>query len=155
LRERVLTIVGIIAQYVMDEREDFNETDIVEELLAEGFAAEEIDAAFSWMESLSLQPSKKTELELAAPTWRIFTPEENRALSAEARGFLVRLRSLGILDNESQEEIIERALQTDEGELSLRDIKTLTALTLFARSQDTWRQEVDCILGDDLGRLFH
>lgn len=155
MRERVLTIVGIIAQYVMDEREDFTETDIVEELLAEGFAAEEIDAAFSWVESLSLHPSKKTGLGLAAPTWRIFTPEENRALSAEARGFLVRLRSLGILDNESQEEIIERALQTDEGELSLRDIKTLTALTLFARSQDTWRQEVDCILGDDLGRLFH
>lgn len=155
MRERVLAIVGIIAQYVMDEREDFNETDIVEELLAEGFAAEEIDAAFSWMESLSLHPSRKTELELAAPTWRIFTPEENRALSAEARGFLVRLRGLGIIDNESQEEIIERALQTDEGELSLRDIKTLTALTLFARSQDTWRQEVDCILGDDLGRLFH
>lgn len=155
MRERVLAIVGIIAQYVMDEREDFNETDIVEELLAEGFAAEEIDAAFSWMECLSLHPSRRTELNLAAPTWRIFTPEENRALSAEARGFLVRLRSLGIIDNESQEEIIDRALQGEEGELSLRDIKTLTALTLFARSQDTWRQEVDCILEDDLGRLFH
>ena len=110
MRERVLAIVGIIAQYVMDEREDFNETDIVEELLAEGFAADEIDAAFSWMESLSLQAGRPAEPALAAPTWRIFTPEENRALAPEARGFLVRLRSLGIIDNDSQEEILERAL---------------------------------------------
>lgn len=155
MRERVLAIVGIIAQYVMDEREDFNESDIVEELLAEGFAAEEIDAAFSWMESLSLHPGRQAEQNLATPTWRIFTPEETRALSAEARGFLVRLRSLGILDNDSQEEIMERALQIDEGELTLKDIKALTALTLFARTQDAWRREVDCILEDDLGRLFH
>lgn len=155
MRERVLAIVGIIAQYVMDERDDFNETEIVEELLAEGYAADEIDAAFSWMEKLSLHPTRQSEQRLLSPTWRIFTPEENRALCPEARGFLIRLRSLGILDNESQEEILERALQLDEGELSLKEIKALTALTLFARTQDAWRREVDCILEDDLGRLFH
>jgi Smg protein len=155
LRERVLAIVSIIAQFVMEEREQISESDIVEELLAEGFDAEEIDAAFNWMENISLEPRKTTALELAPSTHRVFTPEEVRALSREARGFLVRLRTLGIASDELQEEIIDKALQVAEDEITLKEIKTIAALTLFARSNDDWRREVDCFMEDDWSRLYH
>ncbi|WP_432821851.1 DUF494 family protein [Trichloromonas sp.] len=155
MRERVLAIVTIIAQYVMTDRNQLTESEIVEELMAEGFAAEEIDAAFRWMEDLSQQPRKADEKTLQVPTHRVFTLEEVWGLSAEARGFLIRLRMLGILDDDAEEEIIERSLQVAEDEVSLRDVKALTALVLFSRTTQDWWREVDCFMDDDWARMFH
>jgi Smg protein len=155
LRERVLAIVSLIAQYVMEDRDFLTEGEIIEELLAEGFAAEEIDAAFSWMESYSMQNLTPRDHSLTSPTNRVFTAEEARSLSAEARGFLVRLRTMGILDDELHEEILDRALQSAEEEVSLKDLKTITALTLFTRANNQWRREVDCIIEDDWASLYH
>lgn len=155
MRERVLAIVTLIAQYIMEDRDPLTESDLVEELLSVGFEAEEIDAAFIWMENLSLKPSERSDPPFAIPSQRIFTPEERRAISGEARGFLMRLRTLGILDDQTQEEVIDRALRNSEDEVTLGELKTLTALTLFARSHEDWRREVDCIMEDDWARLYH
>jgi Smg protein len=154
LRERVLAIVSLIAQYVMEERDLLTENELVAELLAVGFEEEEIEAAFRWMETLSLQSRQKPPQLQVSGTHRVFTAEENRTLSTEARGFLIRLRTLGILDDELEEEVIERATQAEE-ELTLSELKTLVVLTLFTRSHDDWRREVDCIMEDDWSRLYH
>ncbi len=155
MRERVLAIVSFIAQYVLEDKDFLSEGDLVEELLSVGFEAEEIDAAFSWMESLSLQAGKALPQQLQVPSCRIFTSEEKRVLSTEAQGFLARLRMMGILDDEIQEEIIEKALQVSEDGVSLKEIKTITALALFTRSQEDWCREVDCIFEDDWSQLYH
>jgi len=153
LRERVLAIVSFIAQYVLEERQSVNETDLVEELLAVGFEAEEIDAAFQWMESMA-RPVGDGVSPFDPTSHRVFSPEEARALSQEAQGFLIRLRMMGILDDEVAEEVIDRALQADE-ELSLKEIQAITALSLFTRSQYRWHREIDCILEDDWPRIYH
>ena len=155
LRERVLAIVSIIAQYVLGERDNVDENDIVEELLSVGFEADEIDAAFSWMQNVALHTPGKLPTLTEVRSQRIFTPEEKRDLSAEARGLLIRLRSLGILDDEAQEEIIDKALQVADDPVSLKDMKAIAALTLFARNNEQWRREVDCFLDDDWVRLYH
>ena len=155
MRERILEIVSLIAQFVMEERDPLTETEIVEELLAAGFESEEIDAAFGWMENVSLAPSLKSRPPLAAAGNRVFSPEETRLLSCEARGLLLRLRELGVLDDELCEEIIDRARQTADDEVDLKELKTLAALTLFTRAQDDWIRDVDFILEDDWSRLYH
>jgi Smg protein len=154
LRERVLAIVSLIAQYVMEDHDLLTENELVAELLAVGFDEEEIEAAFRWMETLSLQTRQKPPQLQVSSSHRVFTAEEIRSLSTEARGFLVRLRTLGILDHELEEEIIERATHAEE-ELTLPEFKTLVVLTLFTRSHDDWRREVDCIMEDDWSRLYH
>lgn len=155
MRERVLAIVSIIAQYVLGDRDSVSENDIVEELLAVGFEADEIDAAFSWMQNVATQsPGQEPQL-VEMRSQRVFTPEEIRDLSPEARGLLIRLRTLGILDDGAQEEIIDKALQVADEPVSLKDMKAIAALTLFARNNDEWRREVDCFLDDDWVRLYH
>jgi len=157
LRERVLAIVSFIAQYFLDERDILTENDLVEELLSVGFEAEEIDAAFCWMESqaLSAPVGSETSLNVPAMSYRVFSSEETRLLSSEARGFLTRLRTMGILDDEIQEDVIEKALQTADDEVSLKEIKTITVLAMFANSQHEWRREFDCLLEDDWQRLLN
>ena len=157
MRERVLAIVSFIAQYFLDDRDVMTEHDLVEELLSVGFEAEEIDAAFVWMESQALCAPAGSETSLNPPTLshRVFSTEESRTLSSEARGFLTRLRTMGILDNEIQEEVIEKALQMADDEVTLKEIKTITVLTMFANSQNEWRREFDCLLEDDWQRLLN
>jgi Smg protein len=140
----------------MEDRDFLTESDIVEQLLEDGFEADEIDAAFSWMENLSMQyRSTSATRELTEPTYRIFTPEEGQLLARDARGFLIRLRTLGILDNDLQEEIIDKALRMADDEVTLKEIKALTALTLFTRTQEDWHREVDCFMEDDWVRIYH
>jgi Smg protein len=157
LRERVLAIVSFIAQYFLDDRDMMTESDLVEELLSVGFEAEEIDAAFIWMEGQALCAPSGSETSLNAPplSHRVFSSEENRTLSSEARGFLTRLRTMGILDDAIQEEVIEKALQMSDDEITLKEIKTITVLAMFANSQNEWRREFDCLLEDDWQRLLN
>jgi Smg protein len=156
LRERVLAIVSFIAQYFLDDQDMLTESDLVEELLAVGFDADEIDAAFSWMESQTLSaPATTTSLAELPQNYRVFSAEEIRILSAEARGFLCRLFSMGFIDTAMQEEVISRAIQAVEDEVSLKDIKTITVLAMFANSHNEWRSEYDCLLEDDWSRLMN
>lgn len=155
MRERVLAIVSLIAQYFLEDRDLTSEGDLVDELLSIGFESDEIDAAFNWMENQALHPPAQTELLPPMTSYRVFTDEEKRVLDVEARGFLARLRDMGILNNEVQEEIILKALQLADEDLSLKEIKTITVLTLFARAQNDWCREYDCLLDDDWSRLLN
>jgi len=155
LRERVLAIVTILARYFLEDRDFLSETELVEELLSVGFEADEIDAAFSWMQGLSTAAKDADETFKPTTTQRIFTAEENRLLTQEARGFLIRMRSLGLLDDLTQEEVIDRAFQLGEDSVSIKELKVITALSLFARTNEDWRREVDCLLAEDWSRLFN
>lgn len=157
MRERVLAIVSFIAQYFLDDRDLMVESDLVEELLAIGFESEEIDAAFSWMESQALFTPSSNEASLNVPalSHRVFSTEESRVLSSEARGFLTRLRTMGILGDDIQEDVIEKALMMADDEVTLKEIKTITVLAIFANSQNEWRREFDCLLEDDWPRLLN
>jgi len=155
LRERVLAIVSLIAQYFLEDRDLTSESDLVEELLSVGFDFDEIDAAFSWMENQALHPPAQTELLPPLSSYRVFTNEEKQVLDVDARGFLARLRDMGILSDEVQEEIILKAMQLADEDISLKEIKTITVLTLFARAQNDWCREFDCLLEDDWSRLLN
>ncbi len=155
MRERVLAIVTILARYFLEDRDFMSEIELVEELLSVGFEADEIDAAFSWMQGLSTAANDRDEEFRSTVTQRIFSSEEVRLLTSDARGFLIRLRSLGLLDDILQEEIIDRAFQLGEETVSIKEVKVITALSLFARTNEDWRREVDCLLAEDWSRLFH
>ena len=157
MRERVLAIVSFIAQYFLDDQDVITETDLIEELLAVGFETDEIDAAFCWMETQAFSPPASGEATLTPPTTshRVFTAEEIRGLTPEARGFLARLRSMGILEDDILEEVIEKALHMAEDEVTLKEVKTVTVLAMFANSQQEWRREFDCLLEDDWSMLLN
>lgn len=157
MRERVLAIVNLIAQYFLEDTEFLSEAELVEELLDVGFAADEIDAAFSWMENHTL-PSGDAESLLPLPdSHRVFSREELQVLPMDVRGYLARLRGMGMIDDDAHEEIVQRTMELaeDDTTLSLKDIKQIAVLVLFARSQHEWRCEYDCLLEDDWSRLLN
>ena len=106
-------------------------------------------------QALSAPAGSETALNIPSHSHRVFTTEEKRALSSDARGFLTRLRTMGILGDEIQEEVIDKALLMAEDEVTLKEIKTITVLAMFANSQNEWRREFDCLLEDDWQRLLN
>ena len=159
MRERVLAIVNLIAKYVLGaEDAPINEQELVAELISVGFDAEDINDAFSLMESAALQglqqQSSSSEL-VIPPTYRLFSREEQQALSVEGIGFLIKIRTMGILNDETQEEIIERAVRAAEDPLSLQEVKMIAALTILSRTNSLWQREIDCFLDNDWARIYH
>jgi Smg protein len=53
------------------------------------------------------------------------------------------------------EEIVHKSLQMTDEQVTLKEIKTIAVLALFARNQHQWRQEFDCLLEDDWSRLLN
>ncbi len=159
MRERVLAIVNLIAQYVLGaEDTPISEQELRTELTSVGFAAEEIDDAFSWMEKIALQPHVEVPAAVPLmdlPTYRVFSTEEQQLLTTEARGFLVKVRTMGLLTDEAQEEIIDRATRSAEGPVDEQEIKMVTILTLLSRSNSLWLREIDCFLENDWNRIYH
>jgi len=158
LRERVLAIVNLIAKYVIGaEDAPINEQELVAELMSVGFEAEEINDAFSWMETAALQGAQASAADnLQLPsTYRIFSHEEQAALGNEGIGFLIKLRTMGLLTESAQEEIIERAVRAAEEPLNLQEVKMITALTMLSHESSLWQREIDCFLDDDWARIYH
>jgi Smg protein len=160
LRERVLAIVNLIAQYVMGAKDaPISEQELVAELMSVGFEADEINDAFSWMESIALQPSAEQSAVdplMNLPTYRVFSKQERQALTIAAQGFLIKVRAMGILSDKAQEEIIDRAVRSaEDAPVSEQEIKLITILTLLARSNSLWLREIDCFMENDWVRIYH
>lgn len=155
MNERVLVIVTIIAQYILSDLDFPVESDLVNELLASGFAADEINAAFLWMERLNRNPVERLAPTFRAPTFRVFAPQESCLLSLEARGFLVRLRILGLIDEILFEEMIQLATAGASDELGLAEIKSVAAQVLATHAQSEWGNEIASILDDDWSGFLH
>ena len=159
MRERVLAIVNLIAQYVLGaEDTHISEQELITELMAVGFEADEINDAFSWMESIALQPNVEqpaVEPMLAMGTYRIFSDQEKAQITLEAQGFLTKVRAMGLLSDETQEEVIDRAIRTTEDPVTEQEMKLITILTLLSHSNSLWLREIDCFLENDWGRIYH
>lgn len=151
MKESILNIIEIIVKHIFKSKEKpFNENEVVEYLLSEGYNIEEINAAFSWIrEILGVRkvksPLKRTEGRSDA--LRVLTPAERMNFSPDAYGFVIRLKELGFIDDEMQEEIIERAQYLSDIEIGLDEIKSIVAFVIMSRSGGEW--------GDDINRLFN
>jgi len=156
LSERILAIVNLIVQKLTAEHAWEGEAEIVESLLASGYEPEEIDAAFDWMASLSRNSRAARAATLPEPmAQRVFTPEETRTLGTEVLGFLTRLRILGLVDEETHEEIVERAMQASEDGLTLKELRIIAALTVLSRCQVEWQREMAFILEEDWAHIYN
>ncbi len=62
---------------------------------------------------------------------RIYTKTENIRLDASCRGFLLFLEQIKVLNPETREMVIDRAMSLDNMELDLEDLKWVVLMVLF------------------------
>ncbi|MEA2107928.1 MAG: DUF494 family protein [Pseudomonadota bacterium] len=139
--ERVIAIISIISQYLIEDIDVFDqEIEIVEDLVSLGFESGEIEAAFNWIANLSQgQGIKRGDEALDAEELgqyvRIFTAEEKRLLTNPARGYLMKLHNLDLVNAPLLEEIIDQAILLDTPAVGVEEIKMIsTMVVMFSQS---------------------
>lgn len=105
---------------------------IMAELEQVGFSRNEIGRALDWLDGLNrVQETVQAGPPLTTHAIRHFVLEESERLGLEARGFLLYLEQLGILDPMTREIVIDRLMALDSREVDLGRVKWVVLIALF------------------------
>jgi len=127
---------------------------VAKKLTAAGFEDADISEALTWMAGVmhathhSLAP-----LPDARSAFRAYAPKELAKLDAECRGFLLTLEHGGILNPQTREHVIERALAAVGERLSLEQLKLIVLMVLWNLRTPTSRLVAEDLFSAPAERL--
>jgi Smg protein len=124
---------------------------VAKKLSAAGFEDSDISEALHWLAGvMRSQQGAFGKLPDARSTFRAYAPRELAKLDAACRGFLLTLEHSGMLDAQTRELVIERALAASGDALSLEQLKLIVLMVLWNRQTPTSR-----LLAEDLFTAQH
>jgi uncharacterized protein Smg (DUF494 family) len=104
----------------------------VSKLTDNGYSQSEISTALSWIyDKMNLREPLKRVKGTHARSYRIFHEAERQILTKDARGFLVEMYELGLIDHLDMENIIERSMMSGSNVIDRNEIKSVAASVLF------------------------
>ncbi|MGR9106374.1 MAG: DUF494 family protein [Gammaproteobacteria bacterium] len=154
MKENVFDIIIYLFENYLDDEYGFvpDPEAIRTELLEAGFPQGEVNKAFEWLESLTQQQ----DINSAAPSFRVFSPEETAKLDTECRGLLIFLEQSGILTPASREQVIDRLMAFRDDEISLENLKWVVLVILFSRpDEETAFARMEDLVYENMPVLFH
>ena len=124
---------------------------VVKKLAAAGFEDSDISEALHWLAGVLHAPHVLREpLPDLRASFRAYAPRELAKLDAHCRGFLLTLEQSGILNADTRELVIERALAASGDALSLEQLKLVVLMVLWNQQTPTSR-----LLAEDLFSAPH
>ena len=124
---------------------------VVKKLTAAGFEDSDISEALHWLAGVLHAPNVVREpLPDLRSSFRAYAPRELAKLDAHCRGFLLTLEHSGILNADTRELVIERALAASGDALSLEQLKLVVLMVLWNQQTPTSR-----LLAEDLFSAPH
>lgn len=129
---------------------------LAKKLSAAGFEGDEIHSALSWLSGLATVTQTTIPVAYAdRSSFRIYVDVEYERLGAESIGFLSFLESAGILNPLHREIVIERALATEEAQVSLESLKVILLLVFWSQGQEPDALILEELLEDGAPRQMH
>jgi len=107
-------------------------------LSQQGYSTTEISTAFNWLfEKISHGENIITDVSPSSPhSHRILHDAERMVVSAEAYGYLIQLRELGLITDLDIEVLIDRVMMSGYASVNVEEMKTLVA-GLLMESDDS------------------
>ncbi len=144
-QDRIREAVGVIGRFLSENQINFDEQNLQYELENMGFSEKEIAGAYTFIEKSTLGPrwrktsknkgkAKKNRASKVNAV-RFLSEIEATKIDTKAHAYLLQLYSVGAINLEMMEEIIEHALGHSDDFISLSEIRRITALLLFTRVQ--------------------
>jgi uncharacterized protein Smg (DUF494 family) len=128
-------LLNALTQSLMDEPSYLDDPqELLEELVAEGYEAGEVEIAMAWIGRFISDPAASLPSaleEINSSGLRLQSLEERFSLSTEAFGYLLRLENAGFIDPSLREEILERALGNYESEIGEEEMKYISRMVLM------------------------
>ncbi len=130
MQEKIIELIVVLMREIR-ETKDISKVD-VSKLSESGYSQTEISTALSWIyDKMNLREPLKRMKGTRARSYRIFHEAERQILTKEARGFLVEMYELGLIDQLDLENIIERSLMSGSNVVDRDEVKSIVASVLF------------------------
>jgi len=126
---RLVDLLLLLAE--MHESDERSLQDLGDELVLRGYSSDEIDKAFSLIQSRSSISQRGKQDLNGEKRQRIFSDWERISLGEDAQRYLLRLLNLGIIDQYQMEEILERIMPFSYEKTELEDIKAIASTVIF------------------------
>ena len=135
MKENIFDVLMYLFEnYMEDEMEMLPDSDVIRtELLEAGFESCEVNKAFDWLDSLSLQRAIKPSV---TPAFRIFCAQEIAKLDIECRDLIMFLEQNGILNSANREIVIDRAMALENEEISMEKLKWIVLMVLLSQPDE-------------------
>jgi Smg protein len=141
LGERILEIVFYLVQHMKNNNGAVMHLDDISRSLKNmGFSENEISSAYGWfLEEVQTRGSQSI-LEESNVSFapRVFSETEKQVFTTEARGFLVQLYQLGLLNAEQFEAIIDRVHVLEPTIIDVKSLKIIASSIIFDRASRNW-----------------
>lgn len=158
MKENVLDLLMYLFEnYIYDEPEEEPDRESLSQSLEEaGFSNGEIERAFRWLDELAEQ-RKLPELGGHEDNpIRVFTDDESQRLDVHARGFIMYLENVGVLDPLRREMVIDRLAALETEDISLEDVKWVVLMVLFNQpGQEANYAWMEDLVFDEEGEYRH
>lgn len=159
MKEDMLEVlIYLFENYIVDGVSfEPSQDELAKELVGAGFAGEEIDKAFVWLEGLlDICEPKSTQALQAQSSIRFYSDDEIGCLKIAGQSLLTKLVMVGVLDQFSREMVIDRVMALDSSDVNIDHIKWVVLMVLsnqpgFAEIAE-W---AEVVVTDDLLPVFH
>jgi len=112
---------------VSDEKER-----VAKKLSAAGFEESDISEALTWLAGVARGPHRSfAPLPETGAGFRAYAPKELAKLDAQCRGLLIYFEQSGILNPQSRETVIDRALAATGDGLTIEQLKLIVLMVLW------------------------
>ncbi len=134
MNERVVEILVYIMNQIRNRKGDLNQLDLLSrDLLNRGYTENEISSAFTWlMEKMGSEVEElvKHSGPVSSFSFRVLHELEQMIITADAYGYLLQMKELGLIDDFDMEQVIERAVMLGSTRVDLQTIKAIVASVL-------------------------
>lgn len=131
MQEKIIEIIVYLIREIQHDKR-LGEIDL--HVLAEdGYTENEISTAFSWLfDKIQLGESILADEHRSSPhSHRILHDIERSIITADAHGYLIQLRELGLLGDMEVEQAIDRIMMAGFASVGLPEMKSVVASILF------------------------
>lgn len=109
--------------------------DVMRQLELNGFAAEDVNDAFTWFINLLMQQFINNNTLEQSDAVRIFAQGEMDKVSEAGCSFILFLERVGVLSSKTREIVITQVMQLPQNECSLDDIKWVVLMVLLSQGE--------------------
>jgi uncharacterized protein Smg (DUF494 family) len=142
-------IVEILVYLIGELRNNIPINDIDLSVLSKkGYSTTEISTAFNWLyEKISDGENIITDTAPSSPhSHRVLHDVERAVINAEAYGYMIQLRELGLINDMDIEVLIDRIMMSGYVSIELTEVKTMVA-QLMAEGDDSFNTGSRTMLG--------
>lgn len=142
-------IVEILVYLIGELRNNIPINDIDLSVLSKkGYSTTEISTAFNWLyEKISDGENIITDTAPSSPhSHRVLHDVERAVINAEAYGYMIQLRELGLINDMDIEVLIDRIMMSGYVTIELSEVKTMVA-QLMAEGDDSFNTGSRTMLG--------